>query len=95
MTLRRRAKFVLAPLAMLAMLAPAAAQQLAPTPDPALPLWEVGLFGGAASTPAYPGSEDRSTRALVLPMLIYRGKVLRADRSGAVSYTHLTLPTKA
>jgi outer membrane scaffolding protein for murein synthesis (MipA/OmpV family) len=82
MTLRRRAKFVLAPLAMLAMLAPAAAQQLAPTPDPALPLWEVGLFGGAASTPAYPGSEDRSTRALVLPMLIYRGKVLRADRSG-------------
>jgi outer membrane scaffolding protein for murein synthesis (MipA/OmpV family) len=47
-----------------------------------LPLWEVGLFGGAASTPAYPGAEDRSTRALVLPMLIYRGKVVRADRSG-------------
>lgn len=62
--------------------APAFAQQQAPTPAPDLPLWEVGLFGGAASTPAYPGADDRSTRALVLPMLIYRGKVLRADRSG-------------
>lgn len=85
MTLRGRGNLALAPLAMLAMVtltAPAAAQQLAPTPDPDLPLWEVGLFGGAASTPAYPGSEDRSTRALVLPMVIYRGKVLRADRSG-------------
>jgi outer membrane scaffolding protein for murein synthesis (MipA/OmpV family) len=49
---------------------------------PDLPLWEAGLFGGAATTPAYPGAEDHSTRALVLPMLIYRGKVLRADRSG-------------
>ena len=85
MTLRGRGNLALAPLAMLAMaalMAPAAAQQLAPTPDPDLPLWEVGLFGGAASTPAYPGSEDRSTRALMLPMVIYRGKVLRADRSG-------------
>ena len=79
MTLRLRARIALA---MLALTVPAAAQQLAPTPDPDLPLWEVGLFGGAASTPAYPGSEDRSTRALVLPMVIYRGKVLRADRSG-------------
>jgi outer membrane scaffolding protein for murein synthesis (MipA/OmpV family) len=85
MTLRARGNLAAMPLAMLAMVAltaPAAAQQLAPTPDPDLPLWEVGLFGGAASTPAYPGSEDRSTRALVLPMVIYRGKVLRADRSG-------------
>ncbi|USX23691.1 MipA/OmpV family protein [Oxalobacteraceae bacterium OTU3REALA1] len=85
MTLRLRASVAqaaLASLSMLALTAPAAAQQLAPTPDPDLPLWEVGLFGGAASTPAYPGSEDRSTRALVLPMVIYRGKVLRADRSG-------------
>ena len=82
MTLRGRGNLALAMLAMAALMAPAAAQQLAPTPDPDLPLWEVGLFGGAASTPAYPGSEDRSTRALVLPMVIYRGKVLRADRSG-------------
>lgn len=63
-------------------MAPAAAQQQAPTPAPDLPLWELGLFGGAASTPAYPGADDRSTRALVLPVLIYRGKIVRADRSG-------------
>ncbi|HEX8406441.1 MAG TPA: MipA/OmpV family protein [Duganella sp.] len=69
-------------LSLMALAAPAGAQQQAPTPAPDLPLWEVGLFGGAASTPAYPGADDRSTRALVLPMLIYRGKVLRADRSG-------------
>ncbi|SFG10018.1 Outer membrane scaffolding protein for murein synthesis, MipA/OmpV family [Duganella sp. CF458] len=66
-------------IAILALALPASA---APTPEPDLPLWEVGLFGGAASTPAYPGSADRESRALVLPMLIYRGKVLRADRSG-------------
>jgi outer membrane scaffolding protein for murein synthesis (MipA/OmpV family) len=72
----------LAILSLMALAAPAGAQQQAPTPAPDLPLWEVGLFGGAASTPAYPGADDRSTRALVLPMLIYRGKVLRADRSG-------------
>jgi outer membrane protein len=83
MTLRARADIAaLATFAMLALTAPAAAQQQAPTQVPDLPLWEVGLFGGAASTPAYPGAEDRSTRALVLPLLIYRGKVLRADRSG-------------
>jgi MipA family protein len=46
-----------------------------------LPLWEIGLAGGAASTPAYPGADVHSTRALVLPFVIYRGKVLRADGS--------------
>lgn len=69
-------------IAMLALAASSSAQQVATIPAPDLPLWELGLFGGAASTPAYPGADDRSTRALVLPMLIYRGKVLRADRSG-------------
>lgn len=63
---------------MLALTGPALAQQQAND----LPLWEAGLFGGAAATPAYPGAEDRSSRAVILPMLIYRGKVLRADRSG-------------
>lgn len=81
MTPRALARGALA-LAMMACMAPAAAEPQEPAPAPDLPLWEAGLFGGAASTPAYPGSEDRSTRALVLPMLIYRGKVLRADRSG-------------
>ena len=47
-----------------------------------LPLWELGVGGFTASTPAYPGSENRSTRALVVPFAIYRGDVFRADQSG-------------
>jgi MipA family protein len=46
------------------------------------PLWELGVLGGAASTPAYPGSSDHSRRGLLLPFLIYRGDVIRADQSG-------------
>lgn len=49
--------------------------------DRSLPLWEIGAFGGLASTPAYPASTERTSRALVLPFLIYRGEVLRVDRS--------------
>jgi outer membrane scaffolding protein for murein synthesis (MipA/OmpV family) len=47
-----------------------------------LPLWEVGLIAGALSTPAYPASNQRNQRALVLPFFVYRGEVLRADRNG-------------
>jgi MipA family protein len=47
-----------------------------------LPLWEIGVFAGTASTPSYPGASDRSARTLVLPYLIYRGEVLRMERSG-------------
>jgi len=50
--------------------------------DAGQPLWEAGVFGGIATTPAYPGSADRSTRALVLPLFIYRGEIFRADNSG-------------
>jgi outer membrane protein len=48
----------------------------------ALPLWEAGLFAGALSSPAYPASSQPNRRALVLPFLVYRGEVLRADRNG-------------
>ncbi|NHZ39845.1 MipA/OmpV family protein [Massilia aquatica] len=54
----------------------------APADSKPLPLWEAGVLGGVASTPAYPGSADRSSRGLLLPFLIYRGKVFRADQSG-------------
>lgn len=50
--------------------------------DEGLPLWEVGVFAGGLSGPAYPASSERSTRALVLPTLIYRGEVFRSDRGG-------------
>jgi outer membrane protein len=63
----------------LCFLLPAAAQQ---APAPALPLWEAGVAGFAVSTPAYPGADSHSSRVLALPFLVYRGEVLRADRSG-------------
>lgn len=47
-----------------------------------LPLWEAGVFAGSAVTPAYPGADRHSSRTLALPSLVYRGDVLRADRSG-------------
>lgn len=59
-----------------------AALPAAASAAPELPLWEVGVLGGVATTPAYPGSSDRSTRGLVLPFLIYRGEIFRADQSG-------------
>ena len=54
----------------------------APSEPPGRPLWELGVGVGAVSTPAYPGSADRETRGLALPLVIYRGKVFRADQSG-------------
>lgn len=47
-----------------------------------LPLWELGVGAAALSTPAYPGAADHSSRALVLPYVLYRGEILRADQSG-------------
>lgn len=46
------------------------------------PLWEAGVVVGSVSTPAYPGAGDRSSRGLLLPALIYRGKIFRSDESG-------------
>ena len=48
----------------------------------AQPLWEAGVAAFGVSTPAYPGSSDRSSRLLPLPFLIYRGEVLRSDQGG-------------
>lgn len=47
-----------------------------------LPLWEIGLGAAALSTPSYPGADERESRVLVVPSVIYRGEILRADRSG-------------
>ncbi len=52
------------------------------SPDSNLPLWELGLGAAALSTPSYPASDERESRLLVVPSVIYRGEILRADRSG-------------
>jgi outer membrane scaffolding protein for murein synthesis (MipA/OmpV family) len=64
-----------------AFVSAAPAQELNAT-GTGLPLWEAGAFAGALSSPAYPASSQQNQRALVLPFLVYRGEVLRADRSG-------------
>jgi MipA family protein len=46
----------------------------------AKPLWELGLAGAAGQLPAYPGSADRVSRFLILPYVVYRGEIFRADR---------------
>lgn len=74
--MRTATRWILA--AALAGAAPIAAT----TATAAEPLWELGAFGGLASTPAYPGSVDSSRRALLLPFFLYRGKVLRVDQQG-------------
>lgn len=62
----------------------AAAHAEQPVPlRPALPLWEVGGIAAGVSQQAYPGSDQQARRALVLPYLVYRGKLLRADDRGA------------
>ena len=67
------------PAAALLALVPA----LAAEPDTRnVPLWDAGVGAAAFSTPAYPGASDRSNRWLVVPFLLYRGKVLRADQEG-------------
>lgn len=66
-------------LSLLAVLLHAMPNAQAQVPEP---LWEVGAIGGAVSMPAYPGAASSSNRALVLPLLIYRGEILRSDQSG-------------
>jgi len=46
------------------------------------PLWEIGLFGGAARLPHYRGSDEYRLYVLPLPYIIYRGEIVRANREG-------------
>jgi len=47
------------------------------------PLWELGLGIAALHAPDYRGSDETSAWLLPLPYVVYRGRVLRADRDGA------------
>jgi len=58
------------------------AEDAAPA-KPDLPLWELGVAAGTLSQQAYPGADQQVGRTLVLPLVVYRGKVLRADNEGA------------
>lgn len=47
-----------------------------------LPLWELDVAAIAARLPHYMGSDEYESYHYILPYLIYRGDVLRADRQG-------------
>lgn len=56
--------------------------QTRPPGPPELSLWEIGLFTGAARTPDYRGADEYTVHAFPAPYIIYRGKILKADREG-------------
>jgi outer membrane protein len=47
-----------------------------------LPKWEVGIGIAGLNLPDYRGADERTTYALPVPYLIYRGDRIRADREG-------------
>lgn len=47
------------------------------------PLWELGLGAGALRLPHYRGSDQSHAWLLPVPYVVYRGKILKADRDGA------------
>lgn len=50
--------------------------------DAGRPKWEAGLAAGGGRVPDYPGSDESHSRGVVVPMVIYRGPVLRIDQGG-------------
>jgi outer membrane scaffolding protein for murein synthesis (MipA/OmpV family) len=46
------------------------------------PLWELGFGFGGLTAPDYRGSDEQRAYLLPVPYIVYRGKVLRVDRSG-------------
>ena len=46
------------------------------------PLWELGFGFGGLTAPDYRGSDEQRGYLLPVPYIVYRGKVLRVDRSG-------------
>lgn len=47
------------------------------------PLWEAGVGVGALRVPHYRGADQSHNWVLPVPYVVYRGKILRADRDGA------------
>ncbi len=47
-----------------------------------MPRWELGLALAGQALRDYRGSSERQVQAYPIPLLIYRGKILKADREG-------------
>lgn len=60
--------------------------------EPPRSRWEAGLVGAAAAQQAYPGAEEHTRRAALVPYFVFRGERLTLDR-GRVSVRALRTPT--
>ena len=75
-------------LTLLALVAPAqlcaqpAARPVAAEEVPNVPRWEAGLAAGGGYLSDYPGADQSHLRGIVVPVLFYRGPILRVDQSG-------------
>ena len=75
-------------LTLLALVAPAqlcaqpAARPAAAEEVPNVPRWEAGLAAGGGYLSDYPGADQSHLRGIVVPVLFYRGPILRVDQSG-------------
>lgn len=80
--------FTLLAVTMLGILPIHAESQAAEGPGNGKPLWEAGIGGFAGTLPDYPAAGENTFRALPVPILIYRGDILRVggeDSRGAIS----------
>ena len=60
----------------------AISQIVEPGGNEVMPLWELGVGGGATFTPDYPGSDQNHLWAIPFPYGVYRGEILHSDRRG-------------
>jgi MipA family protein len=83
-----RPSLACATLALLAALVPAHASaqstpRVAVDEDvPGAPRWEAGLAAGGGYLSDYPGADQSHLRGVAVPVLFYRGPILRIDQSG-------------
>ena len=50
--------------------------------EPVLPRWERGLAAGGGRVPDYPGADESHNPGIVVPIAVYRGRVLQVDDRG-------------
>ena len=84
MAVRQKILFLFLASGIVGLLAPSWAQAKTRPWEADLPLYEVGVAGATFFLPDYPSSNQGRLRAIALPYVYYRGKVLRADDEGGI-----------
>ncbi|HEY0857013.1 MAG TPA: MipA/OmpV family protein [Albitalea sp.] len=77
-----RRTFAALPLLLAGGAATAQASSPLDADNPGRPAWEAGFAAGGGRVADYPGADESHTRAIVVPVVIYRGPILRVDQGG-------------